>query len=420
MNVVSRLLGRKSDPAPEVRSIENPQVPISNSNILQFLGLGGVTSAAEPVTIDSALGVPAIWAAVNFLSGTIAGLPLHVYQRRGDGRQRVSGGVAPILHNAVNDGMSSFEWRKYIFDQVLTGGRSVSFIERNGAGRVSNIWPLEGSRLVVRWAVSGADRRKLYEYQDGGRKVIYEANEVIDIPFMLKADMLQHRSPIFTNADVVGRAQAITKYGGRFFQNGGVPPFVVTGPLRSPAGLARASEDLAEAVIKATKEARQALVLPEGHDIKPIGSDAESSQLIETHRFVVEEIARIYSIPPTFLQDLTHGTFSNTEQQDLHFVKHTVKRWVEQFEQELNLKLFGRNARQFVEFSLDGLLRGDFKTRMEGYATAINTGQLMPNEARRLENRQDGDGGDRLYLQGAMIPAAKAGEEPAGSFDDET
>ena len=82
-------------------------------------------------------------------------------------------------------------------------------------------------------------------------------------------------------------------------------------------------------------------------------------------RFSIEQIARVYQVPPVFLQDLTHGTFSNTEQQDLHLVKHTIKRWIEQLEQELNLKLFPRGSSEFVEFSLDGLLRGDIKTVAE-------------------------------------------------------
>jgi len=105
------------------------------------------------------------------------------------------------------------------------------------------------------------------------------------------------------------------------------------------------------------------------------------------------------------LQDLSNGTYSNSEQQDLHFVKHTLKRWIEQIEQELNLKLFGRgNNSRFVEFNVDGLLRGDFKTRMEGYAIGIQNALLKPNEARRAENRPDDSEGDELLIQGATVP----------------
>ena len=393
-------------------SIEDPRVPISNQNILSFLGLDEMASAGERVTVDSALGVPAVWAAVNFLSGTIAGLPLNVYRRTGEGRQRVNGGLATLLHDAVNDEMSSFEWRKYVFDQVFTGGRSVSFIERADSGRILNIWPLEPQYVTV-----CMDRgRKFYDYNNGLQRARYSAGEVIDIPFMLTEDRCLHRSPILSNKHVIGLAQAATKYGSKFFASGGVPPFAIEGPFQSPAGIQRASADLAEAIRTASKENRMALPLPSGHTIKNLGVDPEKSQLVETQRFQIEQIARIYSMPPTFLQDLTHGTFSNTEQQDLHFVKHTIKRWIEQTEQELNLKLFGRGSNsRFVEFNVDGLLRGDFKTRMEGYAQAIQNAVMKPQEARRRENLPDDPQADLLLVQGATVPLGQQSGEDDGS-----
>lgn len=159
-----------------------------------------------------------------------------------------------------------------------------------------------------------------------------------------------------------------------------------------------------------------ALVLPAGLDIKELGTDAQKSQMVELKQFLIEEIARIYSLPPVFLQDLTHGTFSNTEQQDLQLVKHTIKRWVEAFEQELNLKLFGRGKpRYFVEMNMDGLLRGDFKTRMDGYAQAIQSGVLKPNEARRKENLPDDPAGDMLMIQGATVPIMTVSEADGGT-----
>jgi len=127
-------------------------------------------------------------------------------------------------------------------------------------------------------------------------------------------------------------------------------------------------------------------------------------QLVETQEFAVIEIARISSLPPTFLQDLSRATFSNSEQQDLHLVKHTLKRWVEQIEAELNLKLFGRGSARIAEFNMDGLLRGDYMTRMQGNAIAIQSGQLAPNEAREQDNRPRKLGGDQLLIQGATVP----------------
>jgi len=392
---------KRSRPTEARASVEDPQVPISSANILEVFGL----EAGKTVTVEAALGVPAVFSAVNFIAGTIAGLPCHVYKRSKNGRVRVDDDLAGILHDAVNDEWSSFAWRKYTFDQVLTGGRGATFIERNTRGRVVNLWPLDPSGLTVK----RKDGLRSYEYKDGSRrKFTYESSEVIDLTFMLRSDQIRHRSPISQCREAIGQAIALATYGTKFFNGGGVPPFVIEGPFKSPAGLQNAANNLAEAVAKAKNENRLALAIPAGHTIKPIGADPEKSQMVEAQRFMIEQVARIYSLPPVFLQDLTHGTFSNSEQQDLHFVKHTLKRWIEQFEQELNLKLFGR-ARQafYVEFNLDGLLRGDFKTRMEGYASGIQHGVLKPNEARAAENRADYDGGDQAFMQGAMVPVAR-------------
>lgn len=398
-------------------SIENPTVPISSSNILSILGFSGDSAAGVTVTIENALGVPAVWAAVNFIAGTIAGLPLHVYKKSSAGREKVNGGLSLILHDAVNDECSSFDWRKYSFERVLTGGRSLTFIERNEAGRVINLWPLNPAEVTIKRNAG----RKTYTLRQSDRTTTYSASEIIDIPFMLDADMLTSRSPILTNKDTIGLAIAATNYGSKFFNNGGVPPFVMTGNFQTGAGLKRASDDLEQAVKSSSKEGRLALTLPAGHEIKTIGADPDKSQLVELKRFLIEEVARIYSLPPNFLQDLTHGTFSNTEQQDLHLVKHTIKRWVEQAEQELNLKLFGRNSNnQYVEFNLDGLQRGDFKTRMEGYAQAIQNGILKPNEARRQENRPDDPKGNVLLIQGATVPlGSQPTPEPTGASNND-
>jgi len=384
-------------------SIESPTVPISSPNLLEFLGLTGGNAAGELVTIETALGVPAVWAAVNFIPATIASLPLNLYQRgpKGGRNKLTATPLALILHETVNDEMSSFEWRKGLMTDAVTGGRGLSYIERNKAGGVLNIWPLDPERTVVR-RVAG---HRIYDYTSTSKTLHYDAADVIDIPMMLRSDGLRHRSPILANRDVIGMAQAVTKYGGRFFANGAVPPFAITGAFQSGAAMKRAADDLEKSVKKAALEKRQALVLPQGLEIKPIGADPEKAQMIDVQRFMVEQIARIWSLPPVFLQDLTHGTFSNSEQQDLQFVKHTIRRWVVQIEQELNLKLFGRGPHnEFVEFNLDGLLRGDYLTRMEGNAKAVQTGQLTPNEARKMENRPNMNGGDQLFIQGATVP----------------
>ena len=382
----------------ETRNLENPTAPVSANDFLQVMGWGDLfASAGVTVNVDTALGVPAVWSAVNFIAGTIAGLPLQVYRKTDEGRERVKGEIADILHHVINDGMSSFEWRKYSFEQVLTGGRSITYIERNNSGAVVNLWPLDPTKVRVQMQQDG---RKTYHTSSR----VYEASEVIDVPFMLKANMFEHRGPIGSNKDAIGMAIAASRYGSKAFQSGGIPPAVLQGPFQSGAAASRASEDVANTTLKLAKEGRPIMALPLGHELKSIGLSPENMQLIELQRFSIEQVARIYSLPPVFLQDLTHGTFSNTEQQDLHFVKHTIKRWVEQFEQELNLKLFGRRSEFYVEFNVDGLLRGDLKTRMEAHATSIQNGIRTPNEVREIENMPAKENGGDLLIQGATVP----------------
>jgi HK97 family phage portal protein len=417
MRIFGMTIGRARAIAPEARSSTGATARPADNDFLRLMGLDSMTSASSiVVNIDNALSVPAVFAAVNFIPGTLAGLPLNLYRRTaGSGRDRVTDvPLARILHDAPNDEQSSFEWRKYLFERVMTGGRGLSFIERKPGGEVTNIWPLDPRKVKIRRTAQGA---KVYEYKagNGAVPVVYAAKEVIDIPFMLREDGLSHYGPIAANRDVIGLAIAATQFGSRFFQNGGVPPFAVTGNFQSGRALAAASNDLEDAVRKSAREGRMAITLPSGLEIKALGADAQKSQLIELKQFLIQEIARIYSLPPTFLQDLSDGTFSNTEQQDLHFVKHTMKRWVEAFEQELNLKLFGRGEPEFfVEMNMDGLLRGDFKTRMEGYATGIQNAIIIPNEARRRENLPDAPDGDRLMIQGATVPI---GTQPVAAPD---
>lgn len=396
MGIFDRFIGQ------EARSLEDPTAKNSTKDFLSVMGWGDFAAAAGvTVNVDTAMGVPAIWAAVNFIGGTLAGLPLHVYRKTDAGRERVTEGFGATINTAVNDEMSSFEWRKYMFEQVLTGGRSITYIERDGSGNVRNLHPVDPNGVLVeRKVTSQGFPAKTYRYNQR----IFKARDIIDLTFMVKANQLDPRGPIATNKDAIGMAIAASQYGAKAFQSGGIPPAVLQGPFQSGAAASRASEDVAAATAKLAKEGRPIMALPLGHELKSVGFSPEQMQLIELQRFSIEQIARIYSLPPIFLQDLTRSTFTNSEQQDLHFVKHTLKRWIEQAEQEMNLKLFGRGSDQYVEFNVDGLLRGDFKTRMEAHATSIQNGIRTPNEVRDLENMSARDEGDDLMIQGATVP----------------
>lgn len=409
---------RRATRAAEQRTV---QVPQSSPEILALFGLTHLE-----VTDKDILGLPAVMAARTFLSGTIAGLPLHVYQKQSDGQKKriaatKANPVVAVLHDAANDGLTSFQWRFDMFSSgVLTDGRDVTYIERDSQSRVINLWPLPGATVE-----RSTDGRLEYTHKGGGKTVKYDQADVIDVTFMRHRDRLGAVSPISQCRTALAKAAAANGFGAKLFENGGMPPYALQGPFDSKEAATRAGKDVEEATKSAAKDGRKVLAIPTGHKLEALGSDPEKMQMVEVLRFMVEEVARVYSLPPVFLQDLTHGTFSNTEQQDLHFVKHTLKRWVEQIEQELTLKIFGRNSPRFVEFNLDGLLRGDFITRMEGWATAIQNGIRSPDEVRGHENLPPMPGGDKLYIQGATVPLTQSGQgiaqdgEPTGNNGDE-
>lgn len=204
----------------EVRSLENPNAPVSAENFLHITGWGDFSSSAGvTINVDNALGVPAIWAAVNFISGTLASLPLEVYRSMETGHERIRDGVGAWLNRAVNPTLSSFAWRKYVFEQVLTGGRSVTLIVQNGAGAVTDLVPLDTSHLHV------------YETNENGFAgrgyractEIYSASEVFDLNFMLKHNMIDIRGPIMHHKDIIGMAIASTRFASKAFQSSGIP-----------------------------------------------------------------------------------------------------------------------------------------------------------------------------------------------------
>lgn len=397
---------------------ELPGIERPGANLLQIVGIGDVTLPA--VTIETALTVPAVAAAVSFLPSTLASLPLHAYRDRGeDGAERIKGGVQRLLNEAPNPEWTSYGLRKYLWQQVFTGGRGLAFIERVGTG-IGAIWPMEPAKTRIK-RVNG---HKVY--RSGGKE--YAAADVIDIPFLLKADQLGAYSPIMLGAKAIGLALAMGDYASGFFAGGGVPPLALVGPM--PAGaeaVKRAQADIKRAMDAARKNSDAVFPIPAGYELKPVGFDPDKGQMTEARRLQIEEIARIYSLPPVFLQDLTHGTYSNTEQQDLHLTKHLVAQWAKALEEELNLKLFGpANSRRYVEHNLDGLLRGDFKSRIEGLARGVMSANLTPNEARALENRRPMPNGDKLYIQGATVelgsqpirPTPPANDPSNGGLDE--
>ena len=380
-------------------NLENPATRISSTGeeLLQLMGVASGTVTLPPVTIESALEVPAVADAVGFLSRALASVPFHAYRKTDGDPQRTDGDLQMLLNEAPNPEWSSFEWRRYMWQQVFTGGRGCSWIERKGI-RAAAIWPMDPNYTTV-LRRSG---RKFYQFE--GKE--YAAADVIDVTWMLKRNQIDVYSPIYKNQRAIGLAIAMNDFASNFFGSGGMPPLSLEGPM--PQGIdafKRAQADIQRAIRIAKESGTPFFGMPPGHALKAIGIDPDKGQMTEARLFQIQEIARIWGLPPVFVGDLSTGTMANTEQQDLQLVKHCLGHWTKALEDEANLKIFGQRRRaEFVEHNLDAVLRGDLKSRIEALARGIQTAQLSPNEARAMENRAPKPKGDGLYIQGATVP----------------
>lgn len=406
MGLWNRMLGREQRAH---NPLEDPTVPLSASaeDIYAFFGLLDQRGHLPLVTVESALEVPAVLDAVNFLSSALASLPLHAF--RGEAA-KIDGALAMLLNEAPNPEWSSYAWRKYMWQGVFTGGRGLTWIERDGINPVA-LWPMDPTLTTVA-RVGG---RKVYRFQ--GRE--YPAADVIDVTFMLKPNQVDAYGPIAKGKKAIGLAIAMNDFASTFFAGGGVPPLALEGPLPQGAdAFKRAQGDIKRAIDLAKKAGTPFFGMPPGHSLKAIGIDPDKGQMTEARLFQIQEIARLFGLPPVFLQELSKGTFTNTEQQDLQLVKHNIGQRAREFEDELNLKLFGQRRRsRKVKHNLDGMQRGDFKSRTEGIARGIQTGQITPNEARALDERPPLPNGDQLYIQGATVPLGSVPSKPATTVD---
>ena len=361
----------------------------------------------QTITPRAAFKIPAYWCGVNFLSRTIAALPWKVYRREFDSQERESrtedrkSAMWGLLHRSPCPGWTSFKWRKSMLLELLSSGAHFAFLEPDRLGGVQHIWPLECRRMRIK-EVDGEVGPEL-EYRYNGK--VYKQMEMLDIRYCELGKQTEIISPVRENARALLIAQALEVYAGAYFRGGGMPVGVLTGPVESPQGIANATRDLTRRLEKMGKRGDKILTLPTGHEIKPLGFNPHDSQMEAARRFQVEEIARILSIPPNFLQDLTKGRWSSVEQQDLHLVKHTLSSLVTSIEAEVNYKLFPDEER-YGEIMLDELMRGDFKSRVEGTARLVQSGLRTPNEGRLRDNLPPLPGGDELFIQQNMAPLA--------------
>ncbi|MDI3341602.1 MAG: phage portal protein [Sphaerobacter sp.] len=394
------------------RSLENPQEPIT-PQALAVLVEGARSSSGLAVNEESALRVAAVYSAVRVLAETLAMLPLHVYRRLARGKDRASEHpLYPLLHDQPNPEMTSFVFRETLMGHLALWGNAYAQIVYDGAGRVAELWPLRPDWMDVDRDASG---RLRYVYRTPAGARTFAPSEVLHIP-ALSFDGLKGKPPLAVAREAIGLALATQEYGARFFANDARPGIV----LKHPGTLSdKARANLLESwnrMHQGLRGAHRAAVLEEGMDIATVGIPPEDAQFLESRRFQVTEIARIFRVPPHLIGDLDRATYSNIEQQSLEFVQYTMLPWLRRWEQAINAKLFTEQERRdgyFVEFQVEGLLRGDTKSRYEAYAVGRQNGWLSANDIRELENLNPIEGGDVYLVPLNMVPASAVGSEPS-------
>ena len=396
------------------RSRDKPQNRTAGSGYTFFLG---GSSSSKAVTERSAMQMTAVYSCVRILSEAVAGLPLHLYRYNDSGSKEkaVDHPLYRLLHDEPNPEMSSFVFRETLMTHLLLWGNAYAQIIRNGKGEIIALYPLMPNKMTVDRDENG---RLYYSYQrsndeaigESGR-VILKPSDVLHIPG-LGFDGLVGYSPIAMAKNAIGLAIATEEYGAKFFANGAAPSGVLEHPgtLKDPSKIREAWQSQ----FGGSQNSGKVAVLEEGMKYTPISISPEQAQFLETRKFQINEIARIFRVPPHMVGDLEKSSFSNIEQQSLEFVKYTLDPWVVRLEQSIMRSLLSptEKSEYFVKFNLEGLLRGDYQSRMNGYAIGRQNGWMSANDIRELENLDlipDEDGGNLYLVNGNMLPLVKAG-----------
>lgn len=402
---------------------DKPSLPKVEDNIRDSgqTFIFGRADSGENVDEKSAMQIATVYACVRLLAESVAGLPLHLYRMtdgRGNAKERATDHpLYKLLYRQPNPEMTSFSFRETMMTHLLLWGNAYAQIIRDGKNGILGLYPLFPDNVEVDRDEHGEIYYIYHAYTDEvpgeqNKDVYFRYDEVFHVPG-LGFNGLVGFSPIAMMKNSLGTTLAVERYGSAFFRNGAQPSGVLEHPsvLKNPE---RLRENWSE-VYGGPGNAHKVAVLEEGMSYKAISLPPEDSQFLSTRQFGVNEICRIFRVPPHMVQDLEHATFSNIEHQSIDFVVHTLTPWLVRFEQAIikDLLLEEEQDTYFPKFNVDGLLRGDYQSRMQGYATGISNGFLSPNDVHRLENMDlipAEKGGDDYYLNGGYVKLENAGK----------
>ena len=397
------------------RTRDAPQNRTSGSSYSFFMGSA---ASGKHVNERTSMQMTAVYSCVRILSEAVASLPLNVYRytESGGKEKAIDHTLYRLLHDEPNPEMSSFIFRETLMTHLLLWGNAYAQIIRNGKGELVALYPLMPDRMSVDRDRNG---RLYYKYTKSNDdaptmengSVYLDPSDVLHVPG-LGFDGLVGYSPIAMAKNAIGLAIAAEEYGSKFYANGAAPSGVLEHPgtLKDPERVRNSWNS----TFGGSSNSHKVAVLEEGMKYTPISISPNEAQFLETRKFQINEIARIFRVPPHMVGDLEKSSFSNIEQQSLEFVKYTLDPWVIRWEQALYRSLLTEEEKKelFFKFNVEGLLRGDYASRMNGYATARQNGWMSANDIRELEDLDripEELGGDLYLVNGNMLPLVSAG-----------
>lgn len=381
-----------------------PMIPQSGMSFGGGSIFRGNSSSISPQT---AMQLTTVFACNRVIAETISSISLDIYERIEDGKVKATDHpLYDLLKYSPYPGITSVMWRELIVTALNTRGNHYTQIIRDGNKYIKGLFPLMTDNMKVEWAKGG---KRIYAYD----KKKISSDEILHIPGLPSDDGLTGLSPIEYNRKSLELGATTQQFGLNFFDKGANASgaFTTDGELSEDA-YKRLKEDLGNNYT-GMQNSGKPLLLEGGLKFERISIPNNDAQFLETRKYQKEEIASIFRVPMHMINSLENATFSNIEHQSLEFVQFTILPWIKRIEQAMNTQLLSYEERQkyVIKFNVDSLLRGDFKTRTEGYGTMIQNGILSVNEARSLENLNPVDGGDKRYMQMNMTTIDKLGEE---------
>jgi HK97 family phage portal protein len=362
------------------------------------------------VDAETALRSTVVLACIRVLSTSVAGLPLHLYRRLPGGGKEIAREhpLYRILHTQPNSWQTSFEWREQMMLHLLSHGFGLDEKVYSG-GAISEIVPLHPSRVKTEQL---ENNRLRYTYREAsGSSTVYTQDAVMSVRGM-SDDGVNGMSTIELARDAIGLARACEIHGATFFGSGARPGVILsTDQMLSPEA-AENTRNQWERAHRGPDRSHRTAVLQGGLKVNELGGNNQESQFLEARRFQVEEVCRLFGVPPHLVGDLTRSSFSNIEQQSLDFLTNGLMPYLRRIESSIARDLLEGDDEYFAEFDTRGVLRADAAGRSSYYNTMWNLGVLSVNEIRSLENLNPVESGDVRFVQLNMTTLDKAAAAP--------